>query len=230
MRRRYRKKFERLERQRLLAQERARIAQDLHDDLGAGLAEISFGSELTQDPSLSVEETREYTAEIGARAREMVSALDEIVWAVNPRHDTLPSLASYLCQFIQHFLTPAKVRWHLDVPHDLPSVPLNAEQRHNLFLAFKEALLNAVKHSGATEIKFGLCLENGAMVIVLADNGRGLPQSKANEANGGDGLANMRQRLGRLGGKCALASTATGTTVTFTVPLQAPVLSEATNL
>jgi len=95
-RRRYRRKLERLEQQRALERERTRIAQDLHDDLGAGLVEINFGSELAQDPALGVGEVREHTREIGTRAKEMVTALDEIVWAVNPKHDTVASLALLL--------------------------------------------------------------------------------------------------------------------------------------
>ena len=92
-----------LQQQQALERERSRIAQDLHDDLGAGLVEINFGSELAQDPALGMNEVREHTREIGTRAREMVTALDEIVWAVNPKHDSVSSLATYFCQFAQHF-------------------------------------------------------------------------------------------------------------------------------
>jgi signal transduction histidine kinase len=143
------------------------------------------------------------------------------VWAVNPRHDTLVSLASYLCQFAQHFLKPAKLRCHLEVARNLPPAPLNAEQRYNLFLAFKEALVNAVKHSAATEIRLGIAVEERTLAISLADNGRGLAQDALREANGADGLANMRHRLQRLGGRCELTSQpGQGTTVVFKVPLE----------
>jgi len=218
-RRRYHEKLERLERQRLLERERARIAQDLHDDLGAGLAEISLSSALSQDPGLSIDETREHVSEIGVRAREMVTSLDEIVWAVNPRHDTLSSLASYFCQFAQHFLKNGGIRCQLEVPKTLPEAHLNAEQRHSLFLAFKEALLNTVKHSGATELRLTIHAEDKGLVILVTDNGRGF-KPDAEGRNNGDGLSNMRRRLEQLDGKCEIVSKpGSGTKVRFRVPL-----------
>ncbi len=219
-RRRYRHKLERLEQQQALERERTRIAQDLHDDLGAGLVEINFGSELAQDPTLAPEEVREHTREIGARAREMVTALDEIVWAVNPKHDSVASLATYFCQFAQHFLKATSVRCHLDVARDLPVAPLNAEQRHSLFLAFKEALSNVVQHSGATDLRLAITASRATLTITVGDNGRGLTPDTLSGKNGADGLGNMRSRLQRLGGSCELASrTGGGTTVVFKVPL-----------
>jgi len=222
VRRRYRRKLERLEQQQALERERARIAQDLHDDLGAGLVEINFGSELAQDPAIGTDEVREHTREIGTRAREMVTALDEIVWAVNPKHDSVSSLATYFCQFAQHFLKATAVRCHLDVARDLPAAPLNAEQRHSLFLAFKEALSNVVQHSGATDLRLAIAANDGILTVAVGDNGNGLAPDAPRESNGADGLGNMQRRLQKLGGRCELAShPQTGTTVTFTVPLPA---------
>ncbi len=222
VRRRYRRKLERLEQQRALERERTRIAQDLHDDLGAGLVEINFGSELAQDPALGPEEVREHTREIGARAREMVTALDEIVWAVNPKHDSVASLATYFCQFAQHFLKATSVRCQLDVARDLPAVPLNAEQRHSLFLAFKEALSNVVQHSGATDLRLAIATRGQTLMITICDNGCGLAPGAARGGNGADGLGNMQRRLTQLGGGCELISGhKQGTTVVFKVPLPA---------
>jgi signal transduction histidine kinase len=219
-RRRYRRKLERLEQQQALERERTRIAQDLHDDLGAGLVEINFGSELAQDPSLDTDEVREHTREIGTRAREMVTALDEIVWAVNPKHDSVSSLATYFCQFAQHFLKATSVHCHLDVARNLPAAPLNAEQRHSLFLAFKEALSNVVQHAGATDLRLAIAVNDGTLTIIVSDNGSGLTPDAPRERNGADGLGNMQRRLQQLGGCCELTSSREkGTTVTFKVPL-----------
>ncbi len=220
VRRRYRRKIERLEHRQVLERERTRIAQDLHDDLGAGLVEINFGSELAQDPALGIGEVREHTREIGARAKELVTALDEIVWAVNPKHDTVNSLATYFCQYAQHFLEPAPMRCHLDVAGDLPAAALSAERRHSLFLAFKEALCNAVQHSGATDLRLRIAVLEGALTVAVGDNGRGIAQTQAPTQCGADGLDNMRQRLQQLGGRCeVITRPGEGTTVTFTVPL-----------
>ena len=218
---RYRRKLERLEQQRALERERTRIAQDLHDDLGAGLVEISFGSELAQDLTLGPEEAREHTREIGARAREMVTALDEIVWAVNPKHDDVSSLATYFCQFAQNFLRSTLLRCHLEVARDLPAAPLNAEQRHNLFLAFKEALCNVVQHSGAKHLRLAILVQQGTLIVSVGDDGCGLDLTVPRERNGADGLGNMQRRLQQLGGTCELVSSpGRGLTVTFKVPLQ----------
>jgi signal transduction histidine kinase len=220
VRRRYRRRFERLQQQQALERERTRIARDLHDDLGTGLVEINLGSELAQDPALGSDEVREHTREIGVRAREMVTALDEIVWAVNPRHDSVSSLATYFCQFAQHFLKATSVRCHLDVAPDLPAAPLNAEQRHSLFLAFKEALSNVVQHSGATDLRLIIAVSGSTLTITLSDNGRGLTPAVPRAGNGADGLGNMQRRLHQLGGHCELGSSLEkGVTVTFKVPL-----------
>lgn len=216
---RHRRRIEQLERQRAMDRERARIAQDLHDDLGSGLTEISFGSEFAQDPMLGLEETRKHTQEIGNRARELVAALDEIVWAVNPKNDTVASLASYLSQYAERFLKPTRLRLRLKVARDLPASPLNADERHNLFLASKEALHNVVQHSGATDVQLAIEVEDGALTVVVGDNGCGFdPNTTQNEA---DGLGNMRRRLKRIGGRYELVTLlGKGTTATFKLPLQ----------
>jgi signal transduction histidine kinase len=230
VRRRYRRKIERLEQRQALERERARIAQDLHDDLGAGLVEISFGSELAQDRTLGPEEAREHIREIGARAKEMVTALDEIVWAVNPKQDSVTSLATYFCQYAQHFLEATAVRCHLDVARDLPAAPLNAEQRHSLFLAFKEALSNAVQHSGGTDLTVGIAAPDGVLTITVSDNGRGTEPAQAGEQAGADGLGNMNRRLQQLGGRCEVTGRpGVGTAVRFTVPLDGIAQGKAGN-
>ena len=226
-RRRYRSRLERLEQQQALERERTRIAQDLHDDLGAGLVEINFGSELAQDPALGTEEVREHTREIGTRAREMVTALDEIVWAVNPKHDSVSSLATYFCQFAQHFLKATSIRCHLDVARDLPAAPLNAEQRHSLFLAFKEALSNVVQHSGAADLRLTIAARKDMLTVAISDNGSGLKPDAPAERNGSDGLGNMKRRLEQLGGRFNLTSSEKGTTIAFEVPLRAITRMEA---
>lgn len=200
--------------------ERARIAQDLHDDLGAGLTQISLNSALAQNPSVPPSEAGGMLQEIDQRARELVTALDEIVWAVNPRNDTVPSLARYLCQYAQSSVAPAGIACRLEVAPDLAERPLGAEQRHNLFLAFKEALHNAMRHSDAKEIRIEIRTEPNALSIVLADNGCGF--STGISAEGADGLGNMRARMERLGGTSEFASVpGQGTTVRFRLPLPA---------
>jgi len=227
--RRLRRRMERLERQQALERERARIAKDIHDDLGASLTRITLLSqsaraELDDDAPAAADLDRIY-----ATVRELTRALDEIVWAVNPRHDTLDSLATYLGRFAQDFLAAAHVRCRLEMPMHLPHCPLTAETRHNLFLAFKEALHNAVKHARAPEVR--VCLRTGAdqFVLRVEDNGHGFDAGDVagrtaappDRPAAGNGLANMRQRLAEIGGRFELESApGRGTTVVFVVPLK----------
>jgi signal transduction histidine kinase len=206
------------ERQREVEQERARVAQDLHDDLGAGLTEISMLSSLVESPTTPAEEKERYRQELSATARRTVTSLDEIVWAVNPRNDTLASLASYFGAHAQRLLELASVACGLEVGDDLPDYPLEPKFRQELLLAFKEAITNVVRHAGATQVWLRIRVRDEALEVVVADNGRGLGVSAASP--GADGLVNMRKRLRLLNGVCEIAAGPEGgTTVTLRAPL-----------
>jgi signal transduction histidine kinase len=151
--------------------------------------------------------------------------MDEIVWAVNPQHDTLDSLASYLGNFAQDYLGSIGLRCRLDMSLQLPHWPITAEMRHNLFLAFKEALHNIVKHSGANEVSVSLVTDDNGFVISARDNGKGFDlQSLPTKPGRGNGLKNMRQRLEKIGGRCDIESSpGSGTEIKFfvSVPVSA---------
>ena len=164
---------------------------------------------------------------IFSTARELTRALDEIVWAVNPRHDTLESLANYLSRFAYDFLTVAEIRCRLDLPLQLPAVLVTTEVRHNLFLAFKEALNNVVKHAAASEVQVALKLEANQLTLTVADNGRDFvvndpapkPPTNPDRIMHGHGLPNMKRRLAEIGGACEVQGVAgQGTTVTLLFP------------
>jgi signal transduction histidine kinase len=218
-RQRYRRKLERVERQREMEQERSRIARDLHDDLGTSLTQISLLSALANRENTSAGESRELIQEVRGRAREMVIALDEIVWAVNPKNDTLAGLISYLGHFAEEFFRPTNIRLRLDLPSQLPAVLLTAETRHHLFLAFKESLNNAARHSNATQVELRVKTITDELIICVEDNGCGFESQ--NSSSPGNGLTNMKRRLELIGGRAAFESTATkGTIVMFHVSLQ----------
>ncbi|MCX6913532.1 MAG: triple tyrosine motif-containing protein, partial [Verrucomicrobia bacterium] len=218
VRRRHRRQIERLELLQTTERERARIAQDLHDDLGAGLTQISLNTAMVQNPAVTPDITSSLLQEIEQRSRDLVTALDEIVWAVNPKNDTVPSLARYFCQFAQNCLLPGNITCRLEVAPVLPDAPVGAEQRHHLFLAFKEALHNTLRHSGAKELRLEIAGDAQTLSVTLADNGRGFVPGPAPE--GADGLGNMRARLARLGGSCVVTSEpGRGTKVVFRLPL-----------
>jgi signal transduction histidine kinase len=208
---------ERAESHHALEQERARIAKDLHDDLGANLTQIIFLSERVEVARHDGQEVTRWFDLIPATARRTIQSLDEIVWAINPRHDSLESLANYLSQFAQQHLTLAHVRCMLDVPTVLPAVPLSAEVRHNLLLMTREALQNAVTHAEATEVHLALILDEKNLNMTISDNGKGFDPDSVSPY--GNGLQNMRQRVQAIGGWLEISSRpGQGTVISFFVP------------
>jgi len=215
---RLRRKLEVLRQQQQIDRERARIAQDLHDDLGAGLTEIRLTSAMSANPNLAEYESREYAREVSARAAELVQRMDEIVWAVNPRNDSIVSLSFYACQYAEQILKPLGIACRVDVQPGLPEILLNAEQRYNFFLAFKEAVANIAKHAKATELKLTIKVVGDQFVFEINDDGCGFVPGS--EQAGADGLRNIRDRINRLGGNCDIISEpGQGTRVSLRVPI-----------
>jgi signal transduction histidine kinase len=223
LRRRHRLQIQHLERQQALERERARIARDLHDELGIGLTEIGLLGDLAGAPNLAGngETTRAYLNEIVDRARELVVLLDEIVWAVNPANDSSQSLSDYFLKYAQTLLRRASIRCRLDVTEPFPNYGLNSEERHQLFLAFKEALNNVIRHSGASEVQISLSILSDELTIKVQDNGRGLKTTRAQGSQ--DGLHGMRERLRQLGGRCEIPESMDGgACVRLTLPVRLP--------
>jgi signal transduction histidine kinase len=216
--RRLKRRIEKLEHETALARERARIAQNIHDDVGASLTRISLLTQASSPTSPDADNLNR----IYETTREITRSLDEIVWAVNPQDDTLESFVSYMADFAQKFLAVASIRCRLDLPATLPSISLSSETRHNLFLCCREALNNVVKHAGASEVAVRLVFAASNLTIVIADNGRGLSSERSAPApdrvSAGHGVGNIQQRMQRLGGSCSIVSPAAGgTMVTLTV-------------
>lgn len=195
---------------------RVRIATDLHDDVGSRLTKVAMVTELAEREAAAAPALQPHIANISRTVREITRAMDEIVWTINPRNDTLEDLANYIFQYAQEYFQNTGVRCRLDVPSDLPHRAVTTAQRHNLFMAFKEALNNVLKHSGATEVRIGLTRAEHSLTLVIADNGRGLT---AQPDPTGIGLTNMRRRLEQVGGRLHLVSkSGGGTIVTMEVP------------
>jgi signal transduction histidine kinase/ligand-binding sensor domain-containing protein len=218
-RRRYRLAKERIQMKHAVERERARMAADLHDDLGAGLTEISLLAAMVRRGGDVNQPNQGLLAEINDRTREMVEALDEIVWAVDPRHDSLESLTSYLSSYASRIFSLANIRLRLDVASDLPANQLPPDRRHSLFLAFREAISNILRHAKATEVRLQIHLHETKLRIALADDGIGFAPDGMQE-QGADGLNNLKRRLEQAGGVCQVTShPGKGTTVEFLLPL-----------
>ncbi len=206
-----------LEQQSALQKERARIAKDIHDDLGASLTQIAFLGVLAQQDRGEPEKAAERVGKISTTARQAIRSLDEIVWAVNPRNDTLAHLIDYAGQFAVDYLRLADIRCRLDFPEQSPPRELSTDLRHNLFLAIKEALHNIIKHAQASEVWLRIKFSGQSLEIVVEDNGRGFEREPDDAL--ADGLRNMRQRLTDIGGECRVESLAgTGTRIILRLP------------
>ncbi|MEY2410621.1 MAG: hypothetical protein QOF48_3291 [Verrucomicrobiota bacterium] len=201
----------------MLAEERARIARDLHDDLGTALTGVALEIDLARRQS--PDGLAAQLADSAARVRQLAERMREAVWAVNPECDTVSSLASFLEQQAGALLRGGGVRGRFDFPESIPPLPLDSETRHQLALGVREALTNVQRHAQATEAVLELALREGTLVIRLADNGRGFDASAAG-TEPGHGLHNLRVRLERMGGVVTVTSKpGKGTRVEIRVPL-----------
>ena len=226
--RRWRLKLERLEQQQAVERDRTRIARDIHDDLGAGLTQITLLCELARREPAEVATQLE---RISDSARQLTRDMDEIVWAVDPQHDTFAGLMDYLSAFTEDYLRVAGIRCRMDLPPNYPVARVDAEMRHNLFLALKEMLNNIVKHAHASEVWLRLRLNQSSFTLVVEDNGQGVQavngesmSGNANRICSGSGLPNLQKRLGTIGGHCMVhSSPGRGTRVEMTLGLNGAV-------
>jgi signal transduction histidine kinase/streptogramin lyase len=201
----------------IIERERARIARDLHDQLGANLTQVTLLGEMAETDKHLPGENEQHAQQIIETARETTRSLDEIVWAVNPSNDTLEGLANYACKYAQDYFALAQIRYRAELPA-VPPTPILPEVRHNVFLAFKEAVNNVVKHAHATEAHVKLQLEPDKFILIIEDNGKGLGNLEEKKLR--NGLKNMRKRLADIHGEFEIASTASrGTVVKLSVPL-----------
>jgi len=209
--------------------ERTRIAQDLHDIMGAKLCRISYLSEHARRSEVIPVELQDEIRSISDESREVLQSLDEMVWAVNPQKDTLDHLVAYIGQYAQEYFRRTGVECELEIPGQVPVQPLSSQSRHHLFLAVHEALTNILKHSGATQARIAMTCQNTNFEITITDNGTGFdpvssesnsPSSAAGFCNG---LGNMRRRLAELGGRCVINSRpGHGATIQFVLSFNGP--------
>ena len=198
--RRLRRELDHLERQAELHKERTRIARDMHDEVGSKLSRLSLLSEMASHKAELSLAARGEVAEISETARDTIRSIEEIVWAVNPKNDTVPHLLHYLCRFAEDFFEGSEVQCAFDLPDKIPEVELPTELRHHVFLAAKEALNNVFKHARARQVWVRLKLTAAGFDIEIEDDGQGFAGNEpAQHVGTGNGLENMRERM-RLGG------------------------------
>lgn len=194
--------------------ERARIARDVHDQVGASLTEISMLSDLAQTEGAS---SVAYLPRLASTARKAAAEMDEIVWAINPEHDNLASLLDYIGQQAMHLTAAAGVRCRLDFPDEIPTRHLPADFRHHFLLIVREAVNNAIKHAAASEVHIEVIPGDSELRASVVDNGKGFDPSTV--TTGGNGLANLNVRATALRGTLQIRSTpGSGTSVVVHLP------------
>ena len=208
-----------LEEQRALANERSRIARDLHDDLGTALTGLALeldvvGRDSSDKPSLA-----ERLRQTAKRTRDLAERMREVVWTVNPHCDTVSSFADFLEGQVEQFLGVPETPIRLDFPEDIPAIPLDAKARHHLALGVREALNNVIRHAGAKEVTVSLELADQLLAVRVKDNGSGFLPGETS----GHGLANLRARMEEIGGvlRC-ISAPGEGTVISFELPLAQP--------
>lgn len=208
----------RLEREHALQQERSRIAQDLHDNIGANLAQIGLLTEQVEQSMHDPDEMRAQLDRIFHVSHATAKELDTVVWAVNPSNDTLEEFARYVHGYAEDYLAMAGVRCHFKSTDSMPEVHLSASLRHHLLMVVKEALHNVVGHASASLVTFSIGNDGRQICLEIEDDGCGLPPPNA--LRPGNGLENMKKRAAEMGGICEflLAGTDQGTLVRLTVP------------
>ncbi|HAV23947.1 MAG TPA: hypothetical protein DCX46_10720 [Bacteroidetes bacterium] len=193
-----------VEAQASLERERMRISKDMHDELGASLTKITLLGELAKRDIDKKEMMQQHLQRISDASRQVAETMDEIVWAVNPKNDSVDSLTAYLLQYVQEYLSMTDLQYKFDIPDELPENHVTAEVRHNMFLVVKEALNNTVKHASATEVRISVRYVDSRLGISLEDNGKGFSAETVGRFN--DGLQNMRKRMEEIGGIFELES------------------------
>ncbi len=207
-----------LKQQEALERERARIARDIHDQVGASLTQVALLGELVEVDKDLPEEVSAHAQQITQAARETTRSLDEIVWTVNPANDTLEGLVNYICKHAEDYLSVAGLRYRLEFPEPVPAITITPEVRHNVFLASKEAVTNIVRHARGGNAWLRLRIGPSSFTFEIEDNGRGIADPDAPSAR--NGLKNMRKRMADVGGTFWVGRGAEGgALVRLTVPV-----------
>ncbi len=211
--------MKKIEAEAALERERIRISKDMHDELGASLTKISLMSDLAKRNLTGNIQLENDLNKISEASRNVASTMDEIVWAVNPKNDTLEKTIYYVVQYIEEYLSTTEIEFVINIPDTIPVHFIHAELRHNLFLVIKEAVNNIVKHSGADTVQLKIVIENSVFNLQLEDNGSGIDFAHVDQFS--NGLKNMRKRIEDFKGRFEIVNTQpTGIILNIKLPLK----------
>ncbi len=206
---------------------RTRIATDLHDDIGSSLTQIAVLSEVARgQASASDDSSTQIPLErIKIVSKDLVAAMSDVVWAINPNKDFLHDLVQRMRRFASDLLTGKGIKFEFHTPEDENNLSLGANIRREVLAIFKEAVNNLVKYSECSRAVIDFRIENNLLVLKINDDGKGFDaehilSSDFSPEQGGNGLVNIRRRVKDLGGTCEIVSEiGTGTTITLMIPI-----------
>jgi|GEM_PF-2517581 len=201
-------KREKVEQERIIAEERTRISRDLHDDFGSQLTQIGLLAWLPEENS-PPEKAGDRLRLIGEKSRHMVSALDEVVWMMNPKSETLSSFTAYVAGHAEEFLSKTDIACRVEAPNSYPEKTIASEVRNNLFSSVKEAINNAVRHGQPGQVLLQFVVSENEFTIHIQDNGCGFDPATVSHGNG---LVNLRERMLKVNGQCQIQSSVPGGT------------------
>lgn len=187
---------------------RNKIASDLHDEVGSSLTRISIYADLVQNETANLE-SKNYLKGISALSREVVTTMSDIVWSIDNRYDTLEALLLRMKDFATEILQSKNIDLHFSTSELQLNKVLDPGLKQNLYLIFKEAVNNIVKHSQASVVTILIQENRDGFLMRIEDNGKGLPST---ESVRGNGLRNMRRRAAAINGELEILISG-GTTI-----------------
>jgi signal transduction histidine kinase len=213
--RKLKKQLVELEKQRQMDKERQRISREMHDDIGAGLTQITLMSESSKNKTGHHSEKE--LEDIAETSRKLVSSMSEIIWSLNPENKTLEQLVAYLREQLNKQLEYSGINYAVQLPDTGKEINLSNEQRRNILLSTKEIVNNAIKYSGAKNIRVVMTMDKNILTCTVEDDGIGFDTT---QSYSGNGLKNIRHRIEELGGKFEIRSEiGKGSTFRYIVPL-----------
>ena len=190
---------------------RAKIARDLHDEMGSTLTSINIISKVAMEEKPEQEKLKQYFQKIKDHSGRMMESMSDMVWAINPVNDSFDKVLLRMKEFAAEMLEPARINYYFAEEGPLEKTQLNLEQRKDIYMIFKEAVNNIVKYSGATEVNIIIQQNDDKLKMMITDNGNGFD---ATIVSSGNGLKNMHSRAGEMGATIRIDSIkGTGTSI-----------------
>lgn len=201
-----------LEKKQAIEKERNRIGRDMHDDLGSGLTMIAILSEVAKKQLPEPDKIKEILEKIAVSSRDLVDNLQDIIWVLNPKNDSLDSLSSYIREYGLKYFEPISIELDFDYPERFLNVHLSEEQRRNIFLTVKESFNNIVKHAECNKVTISIKETPKEICLRIIDNGKGFDLNQVRLF--ANGLKNMQNRIKNVGGTYSIISTPGKGTIT----------------